>query len=60
MTKTTANPDRQERRLVYMSAAQLAQVKALAKRTGTTQADIYRRAIDVVIRELSSKRGRKA
>jgi predicted DNA-binding protein len=44
---------RAERRLVYMSTAQLRALKALARRTGTSQAALMRRAIDLVITEAS-------
>jgi predicted DNA-binding protein len=44
---------RAERRLVYMSTAQLRALKALARRTGSTQAALMRGAIDLVIAEAS-------
>ena len=60
--KTLKHPnrsvERQVRRLVYFSAAQAKVLAAAAKRHDTTQAALFRRAIDLVIAE-STKRGAK-
>lgn len=47
---------RAERRLVYMSSAQLRALKASAKRLRMSQAAMLRRGIDLVIAEASGKR----
>ncbi len=57
-SKTNRSPERTERRLVYLSTDQLASLKRLSKRTGTSQAMMFRRGIDLVLAE-ASKKGRK-
>jgi hypothetical protein len=49
------SPDRAERRLVYMSKDQSAALKRLSKRAGTSQAQLFRRGIDLVIAEASAR-----
>jgi hypothetical protein len=57
-TKTTnRRPERAERLLVYFSTPQRKALAAAAKRLDTTQAALFRRAIDLVIAEASKKRG---
>lgn len=56
--KTSRSPERAERRLVYLSTEQLAGLRRTAKRTGTSQAALFRQAIDLVLAE-AAKRGRK-
>jgi hypothetical protein len=51
--RTTSNPERQQRALVYFSTEQRRQVRALAKRHDISQAQIFRRGLDLVIAELS-------
>jgi hypothetical protein len=53
--KTSRSEERAERRLVYLSSDQLAAFKRLSKRTGTSQAAMFRRGIDLVIGEMSKK-----
>jgi hypothetical protein len=48
--KTSRSVERAERRLVYMSSEQLAALKRLSKRTGTSQAALFRHAIDLVLK----------
>jgi hypothetical protein len=52
-SKTNRSPERAERRLVYLSTEQLASLKRLSKRTGTSQAAMLRRGIDLVLAEAS-------
>jgi ribbon-helix-helix protein len=46
----TASTPRETRLLVYMSKAQRKGLKALAKRTGTSQQELIRRGIDLVLK----------
>jgi hypothetical protein len=55
-SKTSRSAERAERRLVYMSAEQLAALKRLSKRTGTSQAVMFRRGIDLVLAEMSKRK----
>jgi hypothetical protein len=50
-SKQHRGAERAERRLVYMSAEQLAALKRLSKRSGTSEAEMLRRGIDLVIAE---------
>jgi len=47
--RVVANPDRAERRLVYLSSKQLAGLRRVAKRAGTSQQALVRAGIDLVL-----------
>jgi hypothetical protein len=47
--KERRSPERAERRLIYLSAKQLAALRRLSKRTGSSQQALMRVGIDMVI-----------
>jgi len=52
-TRTTSNPERQQRALFYFSTEQGRLMRTLAKRHNTSQAHIVRLGIDLAIAKLS-------
>jgi hypothetical protein len=53
--KQHRNPERAERRLIYMSSQQLARIRRLSARTGISQQALMARGIEMV---LSSRGGK--
>jgi hypothetical protein len=56
--KTGRSIERQERRLVYFSTAQLRALKTAAKKLDTSMAELVRRGFDLVIAESAKRSGK--